>query len=263
MKRPWTIQLGYAAYFGATVTVEAPSLEDAIPLAIREADESGSLEEHRPRRRPPRRRRVRGRRRAPLGRTAVGAPHPGPFHRTGRTARRDPHHPRPAREHRGLGRHRPASLRRTCGHCHHGGHRPPAAPGHRRHGDGGAPGRRPRPAGTRAPDRAAVGEGRERCAAAAAAPHRPHARHRHLVTCVRDSGGRRRCGLRGSARCGRWGVGTRAVPGVNHADTVARVACASEAERRGPRRPQGAVRGKGYCRRRVRLDSLSGVDLYS
>ena len=40
MKRPWTIQLGYAAYFGATVTVEAPSLEDAIPLAIREADES-------------------------------------------------------------------------------------------------------------------------------------------------------------------------------------------------------------------------------
>ena len=40
MKRPWTIQLAYAAYFGALVTVEAETLEEAIPAAIREADES-------------------------------------------------------------------------------------------------------------------------------------------------------------------------------------------------------------------------------
>ena len=40
MKKPWTIQLAYAAYFGATVTVEAETLEQAIPAAIREADES-------------------------------------------------------------------------------------------------------------------------------------------------------------------------------------------------------------------------------
>ena len=40
MKRPWTIALAYARYWGATVTVEAESLEEAIPAAIREADES-------------------------------------------------------------------------------------------------------------------------------------------------------------------------------------------------------------------------------
>ena len=40
MKKPWTVQLAYAAYFGATVTVEAETLEQAIPAAIREADES-------------------------------------------------------------------------------------------------------------------------------------------------------------------------------------------------------------------------------
>ncbi len=40
MKRPWTISLAYARYWGATVTVEAESLEEAIPAAIRAADES-------------------------------------------------------------------------------------------------------------------------------------------------------------------------------------------------------------------------------
>ena len=40
MKRPWTIQLAYAAYFGALVTVDAETLEEAIPAAIKEADES-------------------------------------------------------------------------------------------------------------------------------------------------------------------------------------------------------------------------------
>lgn len=39
MKRPWSIQLAYARYWGATVTVEAESLEQAIPAAIGEADE--------------------------------------------------------------------------------------------------------------------------------------------------------------------------------------------------------------------------------
>ena len=39
MKRPWTIQLSTARYWGATVTVEAASLEDAIPAAVREADD--------------------------------------------------------------------------------------------------------------------------------------------------------------------------------------------------------------------------------
>ena len=40
MKKPWTVQLAYAAYFGATVTVEAETLEQAIPAAIREADDN-------------------------------------------------------------------------------------------------------------------------------------------------------------------------------------------------------------------------------
>ena len=39
MKTPWTIQVGLARYWGATVTVEAESLEAAIPAAIREADD--------------------------------------------------------------------------------------------------------------------------------------------------------------------------------------------------------------------------------
>ena len=34
------VQLAYAAYFGATVTVEAETLEDAIPAAIRCADDN-------------------------------------------------------------------------------------------------------------------------------------------------------------------------------------------------------------------------------
>ena len=38
MKRPWTIELGYTRHYGATVTVEAESLEEAIPAAIRYAD---------------------------------------------------------------------------------------------------------------------------------------------------------------------------------------------------------------------------------
>ena len=40
MTRPWTIALAYARYWGATVTVQAESLEEAIPAAIRAADES-------------------------------------------------------------------------------------------------------------------------------------------------------------------------------------------------------------------------------
>lgn len=40
MTRPWTIALAHARYWGATVTVEAESLDEAIPAAIREADES-------------------------------------------------------------------------------------------------------------------------------------------------------------------------------------------------------------------------------
>ena len=38
--KAWTVQLAYAAYFGATVTVEAETLEDAIPAAIRCADDT-------------------------------------------------------------------------------------------------------------------------------------------------------------------------------------------------------------------------------
>ena len=40
MTKAWTVQLAYAAYFGATVTVEAETLEDAIPAAIRCADDN-------------------------------------------------------------------------------------------------------------------------------------------------------------------------------------------------------------------------------
>ena len=39
MKTPWTVQLSLARYWGATVTVEAESLEAAIPAAIREVDD--------------------------------------------------------------------------------------------------------------------------------------------------------------------------------------------------------------------------------
>ena len=40
MKKPWTIELGYTRHYGATVTVEAESLEEAIPAAIRYADDN-------------------------------------------------------------------------------------------------------------------------------------------------------------------------------------------------------------------------------
>ena len=40
MTKPWTLQLAYAAYFRATVTVEADTLEDAIPAAFRYADDN-------------------------------------------------------------------------------------------------------------------------------------------------------------------------------------------------------------------------------
>ena len=40
MTKPWTIQLAFAVYQGATVTVEAETLEDAIPAAIRHADDN-------------------------------------------------------------------------------------------------------------------------------------------------------------------------------------------------------------------------------
>lgn len=40
MTKAWTVQLAYAAHFGATVTVEAETLEDAIPAAIRWADDN-------------------------------------------------------------------------------------------------------------------------------------------------------------------------------------------------------------------------------
>ena len=40
MKRPWTVELGYTRHYGATVTVEADSLEEAIPAAIRYADDN-------------------------------------------------------------------------------------------------------------------------------------------------------------------------------------------------------------------------------
>ena len=40
MTKAWTVQLAYAAYLGATVTVEAETLEDAIPAAIRSADDN-------------------------------------------------------------------------------------------------------------------------------------------------------------------------------------------------------------------------------
>ena len=50
MTEPWTIQLAFAVYQGATVTVEAETLEDAIPAAIRHADDNELWKEHRPRR---------------------------------------------------------------------------------------------------------------------------------------------------------------------------------------------------------------------
>ena len=40
MKRPWTLDLGYTRHYGPTVSVEAETLEAAIPAAIREADEN-------------------------------------------------------------------------------------------------------------------------------------------------------------------------------------------------------------------------------
>ena len=40
MKRPWTIELGYTRHWGAIVTVEADSLDEAIPAAIRHADDN-------------------------------------------------------------------------------------------------------------------------------------------------------------------------------------------------------------------------------
>ena len=40
MKKPWTIALGYTRHYGATVTVEAETLEKAIPAAIRYADDN-------------------------------------------------------------------------------------------------------------------------------------------------------------------------------------------------------------------------------
>ena len=40
MKTPWTVQLSLARYWGATVTVEAESLDEAIPAAIRDADDN-------------------------------------------------------------------------------------------------------------------------------------------------------------------------------------------------------------------------------
>ena len=40
MTKAWTIRLACAGYFGATVTVEAETLEEAIPAAIRYADDN-------------------------------------------------------------------------------------------------------------------------------------------------------------------------------------------------------------------------------
>ena len=40
MKKPWTIALAYTRYWGATVNVEADTLEEAIPAAIRHADDN-------------------------------------------------------------------------------------------------------------------------------------------------------------------------------------------------------------------------------
>ena len=39
MNGSWTLELGYVRYYGATVTVEAQTLEEAIPAAIRYADD--------------------------------------------------------------------------------------------------------------------------------------------------------------------------------------------------------------------------------
>ena len=49
MKTPWTVQLSLARYWGATVTVEAESLAEAIPAAIREGRRQRALGQHRPR----------------------------------------------------------------------------------------------------------------------------------------------------------------------------------------------------------------------
>ena len=40
MNRSWTLALGFVRYWGATVTVEAETLEEAIPAAIRLADDN-------------------------------------------------------------------------------------------------------------------------------------------------------------------------------------------------------------------------------
>ena len=40
MKTPWTLELGYVRYWGATVTIEAETLEAAIPAGIRFADDN-------------------------------------------------------------------------------------------------------------------------------------------------------------------------------------------------------------------------------
>ena len=40
MSKSWTLALGYVRYWGATVTVEAETLEEAIPAAIRLADDN-------------------------------------------------------------------------------------------------------------------------------------------------------------------------------------------------------------------------------
>ena len=40
MKQPWTVQVGYAAYWANTVTVEAQTLDEALEQAIETANQS-------------------------------------------------------------------------------------------------------------------------------------------------------------------------------------------------------------------------------
>ena len=75
MSRAWTVQVGYAAWYANTVTVEADTLDEALERAIEAANEGrGRLEGPRSLRRHllPGRERRRGRR--PMGRRlAAGA----------------------------------------------------------------------------------------------------------------------------------------------------------------------------------------------
>ena len=117
----YTVCCGYASHYHNTVTLEADTLDEALEKAIEQAGDDPhwksadycgptfveALAE--------------GDGCRPLGRHRD--PHSRPFHQERRAARGHADRPPPARRHRGRGRHRPYSFRRTRRHGHDGDHR--------------------------------------------------------------------------------------------------------------------------------------------